>query len=216
MMVTGEPGVGKTHFATKAPKPLFLDFEEGTHTFDVDRVQIKTLDELREVFKSKEQLSDYKTLVVDSITSVSKLLEEHVLKTFDVKTMSEVTYGKGFTMHAEKLEQVLKNLMGLRMNLIVIAHTKSKTKSHPLWEAFDFLSIHTPKDSENFVCASMDFIGYLHKDAYVKDKKIKGAGNRVITFAPHPAHLAKTRLSALSNTFDVDQTDIFELIEKGE
>jgi hypothetical protein len=214
MMIIGEPGVGKSHLASLAPKPIFLDCESGSHHFDCDRVEVKSVGELREVLKSKDELANYQTLVVDSLTSIARLMESEIIRTNKVQTLTEIGFGKGFTMHAEKICALLDAFLSLPLNIIIIAHVKAKTRTHPLLDPHDYLSIQCPKDTEAYISAMMDLIGYMYKDSYVTEGKIKGSGERMITFKPDPAYLCKTRIPALEDTFNVNKANIYQVIEK--
>ena len=76
MMIYGQAGMRKTTTALSAPAPLLLDFDNGvkrvnmSHLDGVDIVQITSWDDVDEVLK--EDLSAYKTIVVDTI---GKMLE---------------------------------------------------------------------------------------------------------------------------------------------
>ena len=71
MMLYGQAGMRKTTTALSAPAPLLLDFDNGvkrvnmSHLDGVDIVQITSWDDVDEVLK--EDLSAYKTIVVDTI-----------------------------------------------------------------------------------------------------------------------------------------------------
>jgi len=82
MLVYGPPGVGKTTFASTAPKPLIIDLENGTMSLlgrDVDVAQVETLSDAREAIKYALN-NGYKTVVIDSITRYAELQLEEILR----------------------------------------------------------------------------------------------------------------------------------------
>lgn len=68
-LIYGQAGMGKTTLALSAPRPLLLDFDGGinrvNYAHQKDTVQVGTFQEALDVLK--EDLSDYDTIVVDTI-----------------------------------------------------------------------------------------------------------------------------------------------------
>ncbi len=84
----GLPSVGKTTLASQAPSPVFICCEDGARELNVaawvfdeksERVQPKSLDEFRAAVKSISTSHDgYKTLVIDGIGDLDKLVQKHL------------------------------------------------------------------------------------------------------------------------------------------
>lgn len=79
----GLSGTGKTVFASTFPKPmLIVKFEEGTNSVynvpGIDDVLITNTDEIKELVES-EQITKYKTIVVDTATMLQDMVLQEIL-----------------------------------------------------------------------------------------------------------------------------------------
>ena len=81
VLVYGMPGAGKTHFAGTFPKPLFLDMRGGLETVRKKKVAYyrpKTIAEIIS-FANPETLKDFRTIVLDHLTEMTRLLMADIL-----------------------------------------------------------------------------------------------------------------------------------------
>ena len=80
MMIYGQSGTGKTTFSLSSPDTLLLDFDNGVHRLEnqhrTDTVQVRTFQEVLNVLE--EDLSNYKTVVVDTIGKMLDYIIIHV------------------------------------------------------------------------------------------------------------------------------------------
>ena len=73
MLIYGDAGIGKSTFATTAPRPLIADCEDGTKFFgirgiSVDVAQTRKREDLLEfVNHIASHMADYDTIVIDPI-----------------------------------------------------------------------------------------------------------------------------------------------------
>ena len=67
-LVYGPEGIGKTTFASKFPKPLFIDAEDGSNHLNVDRTQRPTSWTMLKgiIEELTKDAQGYKTLVIDT------------------------------------------------------------------------------------------------------------------------------------------------------
>ena len=75
MVVYGPPGIGKTTFASTAPKPLIIDLEGGFLSIagkDVDVCRAHTLKDVREAIRHAID-NKYGTVVIDSLTRLAEM-----------------------------------------------------------------------------------------------------------------------------------------------
>jgi hypothetical protein len=128
LFMFGPAGVGKTTAAIQFPRSYIIDCEKGTENY-VDRivesgsVVFQTVDIFEVIAEVKSLLTeqhDYRTLVIDPITTVyNDLLEK-----------SEAKVGADFGRHygaANKEMKRLANLiMALDMNVVISAHAKAE------------------------------------------------------------------------------------------
>ena len=69
--VSGTDGIGKSTFASKAPKPIFIKTEDGTNFIDVPSFPLcKSYDDIvKQIQTLIEEDHDYRTLVFDTTRS---------------------------------------------------------------------------------------------------------------------------------------------------
>ena len=101
-LVYGEPGVGKTTFGSLFPAPIFLGNELPDH-IDVPKLKDvdMTLEGLISAAKFLQEQTEYKTIVVDTVTGIQNALVEAMLAKVnkgkeDKDKRSVHTYGRGF------------------------------------------------------------------------------------------------------------------------
>src|SRR5829696_8702726 len=128
LFMFGPAGVGKTTAAIQFPNSYVIDCERGTENYDKlitasGSAVFQTTDMLEVISEVKSLLTekhDYRTLVIDPITTVyNDLLEK-----------CEAKVGSDFGRHygeANKLMKRLANLiMALDMNVVITAHAKTE------------------------------------------------------------------------------------------
>lgn len=198
--IVGTPGVGKSTLGALFPKPIFIQAEDGSSVFDTWAEEDKPVvfPALRRADKSKsistkdailEQLRalavedhDFKTLVIDSVTSLHNLFEHEVCDADGVSNIGEACggYGKGYLaikeMHAEVKSacDYLRNKKG--MTIIFLAHCGvQKMKNRPDADEYSVYSLDMDKNSIPVYVNLVDAVLYLRQDEFVKgvatDKK---------------------------------------------
>jgi len=129
VLIYGQPGLGKTTLALSAPQPLLLDFDGGVHRVSpqhqTDTLQVGNWDEVLQVLK--EDLSAYKTLVMDTAGKMLDFMTAYLIKN-DPKlgkkdgALSLQGYGARKVMFSNFVSFV--NMLG--KNLIFVAHDKEE------------------------------------------------------------------------------------------
>jgi hypothetical protein len=135
VLLYGIEKVGKSSLAAKFPAPLFLDVEQGTHQLDLNRLDIKSADELDKAITwvARDQ-HNYKTLVVDSVDWAEKLLADRVLVENNWKSIETPNYGKGFVVLREAFKLFLESLGPVickEINVVLIGHAHIKKYNPP-------------------------------------------------------------------------------------
>ncbi len=142
LMIYGQRGVGKTTFAAKAPKPVFIATEDGTAHLDVARFPIpKVWEELLQCLTvlAKEK-HEYQSIVIDSLDWVEQLAHGQIAKDNGVKRVADLPFGQGYKQAAELMFVFLKYLNVLYnqgLHIILIAHSDIKPFNNPAGYSFD-------------------------------------------------------------------------------
>lgn len=202
--IFGEAGSGKTTWAAGAPKPIFACIEEGANELDIARLPTidsyeKMVDSIKALLNEKH---DYQTLVIDSMDHFEPILNQHVCKKNDWKTLEDGSYGKGVSAANAQWGEFFGLLKELRkkMNLVLIAHTQTKSFSDPTLPApFDRTTMKLSKGASALTKENVDALLYLAYDqSVVIDKTTKKGrgfgGEERVTFTQYrSAHDGKNR-----------------------
>lgn len=226
-LVYGDSGVGKTVFASTAPRPiLWLEAEGGTHSIgdktDIDVAQVQSLETYRETLKFLEANPGlYKTLVVDSLTESSAGLLKEIMRQAVIDDEERDEFEPHFAEWrklTEIMREIIRAYRDLPMHLVVTALERedtdemtSRVKVRPR------LSPALADELPGF----MDFVGYMYSkgdiiDAKKKDGEEQDPIQRIMLLRPTIKHRAKLRAPMGSNPPDmlVDPTfdDVAKLI----
>lgn len=198
--IVAAPGAGKTTLGALFPNPIFIQAEEGTSVFEIwaeeDRPivfpqlprankenKISTKDvvvsQLRDL---ATQDHEFKTLVIDSVTSLHNMFEHEVCDSYGVDNIGDAAggYGKGYLavkeIHAEVKTacDYLRNKKG--MTIVFLAHLGvQKMKNRPDADEYSVYSLDMHKDSLPIYVNLVDAVLYLRQEEFVKggatDKK---------------------------------------------
>lgn len=191
--IVGFPGVGKSTLAAMFPNPVFIQAENASTVFETwdEGQQPAFFPELPAPNKKREakpseallaQLRElvaedhpYKTVVIDTITSMNTLFEAEVVE-FDkdgVTNIGEAAGGfhKGFLvvagMHA-RIRQACEHLRRKGISVVFLAHTGVvKMKNRPEAGEYTAYSIDMAEKARQIYVSSSDAVLYLKSKEFV-------------------------------------------------
>lgn len=207
--IFGEGGTGKTLLASTFPAPVFIRAEDGfdvfagrakaPHSFPVLQTGIDIFDQLEALL---EQEHPFKTLVIDSITSLNKLFEAYIVAK-DPKAVSMATadggYGKGFEHLAMLNARVKKMADALRsekgMAVVFLGHVELEKLDLPDEENYSRFSMSIHKKSIGFYTDFVSLVGLLKLQTIVNKEtgKVRSFGDRVMICDKRASSIAKNR-----------------------
>ena len=209
IIVYGPAGVGKSSFAAGAPKPLFIDVDKRTGHLAVDRVVPGSWSEVLGVMRELHAApGEYKTLVIDTLDHLQDLVHVEVCAKHKWANIEEPAFMRGYAVALEEWRQFMAGVDALRVKgvqVVMLAHAQPRTVQNPAGENYDIVGLKL-KGSRNasvseFLREKVDLIGYAHFEDLAKklaktDTKAKAltSGERVLTFAHHPAYETKQGL----------------------
>ena len=128
VLIYGVEGIGKTTFAAQFPRPLFIDTEGGSNTYDVARLPKPTswtmfMDEIREAAGKKL----CKTLVIDTIDWAERMCTAQICAAYNVKGVEDFSYGKGYIYVYEEFGRflnLLSDVVDYGINVVLVAHAQ--------------------------------------------------------------------------------------------
>lgn len=136
VIIYGTEGVGKTTLASKFPKPLFIDAENGSEALNVARYPYPTswqmlMSEVQEFLNNPQ---GYKTLVIDSIDWAEAKAIEMICAGMKVNGIEDIGWSKGYTYLNEEMGRLLNLLtevINRGVNVVLIAHMVIRTITKP-------------------------------------------------------------------------------------
>lgn len=131
MVIYGEPGVGKSVFASKSPKPFFIttdgnyDWLEDFGAKEKDHIQVYSWAEAKKVFE--RPFDEYETIVVDLTEDLFKWCEFEFCQKNRCDHVSDLGYGKGYDITRNEFFIEISKLLAKDKNVILIMHGYSTT-----------------------------------------------------------------------------------------
>ncbi len=214
LLVYGTEGVGKSTFAAGAPKPIFIQTEDGLSEIECDKFPLATsFDDvnsaLTELYSTEH---DYQTVVIDSCDWLERLIFDVLCQQYNVASIEKVDggYAKGYTHALTHWRNVLHALDLLRnergMVVIVVAHCKIEKFEDPESSAYDRYSPRLHKHASALVCEWSDAVLFatrrfrtqtedagFNRTRTIASAVGNGGGERVLRCVGSPACIAKNR-----------------------
>ena len=164
-MIYGNGGIGKTTFASTAPKPLLLDCENGAKYFglrgiEIDVIQIQTWKDFedRELIETVKT-GDYETIIVDPIGEAMDKLINGLADFGNSKLVqpdgSPTMAGWGYVK--KKMRNFVKFLRDSGKNVILIAHIDEKMDDEQRIVKRPMIATKISEELINMV----DVVGYM-------------------------------------------------------
>lgn len=207
MLVYGNGGVGKTTFASTAPKPLLVDCENGAKYFGLrgikmDVAKISTWSDMEGLFQIASS-GEYQTIVLDPIGELMEKLKRFMINKGDKKLVqsdgSPSMAGWGWLK--DTMRNTIKILRDSGANLLLIAHVEEKADEEKLVKRPMIMT----KISDEIV-NMVDIVGYMTviNDPEAGEKRI------IIVDPASDKYVAKDRTGQLGKYIPPNFTEIIE------
>ena len=203
VVIYGIEKIGKTTLASKFPKPIFIDVEDGSKNINVSRMDKPTSWSMLNSqvdYIGKNKGAGYKTLVIDSADWAERLCVSHVCDIKGVTNLGDVGYGNGFVALEQEFGKFLDKLdrvKALGINIVVIAHSTIKKFEQPDEAgSYDRYELKMEKKTAPLVKEWCDMLLFANYKTIVVeiDGKKKAQGGKRALFAEHtPAFDAGNR-----------------------
>ena len=212
IMVYGQEGVGKSTLGASAPDPIFIQTEDGLGEIDTCKFPLagSLSDVLAELTALRDEEHNFRTVVIDSLDWLERLIFDEVCKEFGVRSIEKADggYGKGYVdalVHWRKVLALLDDLRNKRgMMIILLAHAKVERFEDPENTAYDRYAPRLHKHAARLISEWVDAVLFATKRLRISkdgDSRAIAApigadgGERILRTNGSPACLAKNRFS---------------------
>jgi hypothetical protein len=206
ILLYSSPGWGKSTFAASMPNPIFLDCEDGLSGLTVN--SFPTIEKFDDLIKYLNLLimekHDYKTIVLDSVSSIERLILSHLCKIHNKKSIASWGYGEGYSLALNlwyDIMQILDKIRKQKITIMLLGHAEVKTISPPNVDPYDKYVITIYNKTAYALSQWTDIVLFGDHRVYTADtsqgaKKVSkgiGQGIRIIYTDERPAFFAKSR-----------------------
>lgn len=202
-VIYGPEGIGKSTLASQFPDVVFVDFEHGTDSMDVRRFDTpENFDGVLTLLNSISQEDVCTTVVLDTADKLEQLISHHVCLKYEIRSIEDAGYGKGYTYLAEawiELMKVCDKVIDSGKNIVFVAHAQMRKFEQPdEMGAYDRWELKLSKKTSPLLKEWSDMLLFCsYKTSVVTDEKTKSkkaVGGKRIMYATHdPCWDAKNR-----------------------
>ena len=131
MLLYGAPGVGKSVFASKFPKPFFIttdgnyEWLEDFGAKEEDHQQVNSWTEFLK-FIHNNKFDGYDTIVIGLIEDLFKWCESEFCAKNKIDYVGDLGYGKGYRITKDDFFVEMSKLIGLPKHIIFLSHETSQ------------------------------------------------------------------------------------------
>jgi hypothetical protein len=214
ILIYGTEGIGKSTFGSEAPKPIFIQTEDGLGEIECDKfpLAVKLEDVTTALHELCTEQHDYQTVVIDSLDWLERLIWEELCRAYSVTSIEKVDggYAKGYTHAVSYWREILNDLARLRLErgmvVIGIAHAKIEKFEDPASCSYDRYSPRLNKHASALVCEWSDAVLFANRkfrtqtedEGFGRKRTIAnaigtGGGERVLRCVGGPSCIAKNR-----------------------
>lgn len=130
MIVYGKAGAGKTTFAASAPRPLILDFENGTkylgtRGISADVIRMKDWFSANELLELDKLMKNYDTIVIDPLgEAMEKLINSPYILGRQYRQGDGSLTLSGWGEAKEQMRTFIKGMRDSRKHVVIVSHVK--------------------------------------------------------------------------------------------
>lgn len=214
MLLYGLPKIGKSTFASKFNKTLFLATEKGLKGLDVFQINISNwLDFVQAVELLLGKKHDFHTVAIDTVDNLFKYCLDYVCTKHHIDHPSDSKWGKGWDLLQHEFEKWILKLSMSDMGLIFISHARESEvmNKHSKWTK---IGPSIPNQARKVILPFVDIIGYC---CVVEEQKGKDfVERRSIVFKPSDLIEAGDRTGFMPERINLRYESFKKYFEKTE
>ena len=165
--IYGAGKTGKTTLASQMDKSLLIAWQKGYNTIPGIMAQdVKSWSEMKMILrelKKPEVQEAYHCIVIDTIDIAATACEKYVCSQNGVDNISELAWGKGWSLVKRELEETFRAITQLGYTLFFISHAKDKVFKRENGTEYNQI-VPTLSTSYNEIIKDMaDLYAYAHQ-----------------------------------------------------
>jgi len=207
LLLLGVEKIGKSTFASQADDAIFIPIKGEEGADDLDVAKFPTARTFSDVIEAIGTLysedHDYKTVVIDSASTLEPLVWDAVCKRSGVESIEQVGggYGKGLIEAMTEWRKMLDGLDALRNDRniasILIGHVSVKAFNDPTTDSYDTYLFDVNKRASEAIQRWSDAILFCNRRVAVKKEetgfnqtkaRATGGGDPFLYTQKRPAH----------------------------
>ena len=162
LLLYGAPKVGKTTTLSQLKDCLILDTESGAHMVGGHILDINGREELLDMYRNAAAGHKFKYFALDTIDKLIEWTDLQVRQEFQVDSIADLAYGKGFGLVRERVINNVKKLQTLCDHTIIVGHRKTAAAVDNS-NAVDPESLDISGKLKNMLMAMSDAVGYVYR-----------------------------------------------------
>ncbi len=129
--IWGQSMHGKTYLAKQFPNPIILNTDGNGKKIDTPHIDILDFETFVEALKEIEEgKHSYETIVVDLIDDIKTFMEDYICKKYNVETLADAGFGKGFSDAKSIWKRLMIRLSQLPYTVVFISHIIQATDEY--------------------------------------------------------------------------------------
>ena len=163
LLLYGAPKVGKTTMLSKLNDCLVVDTEQGGNMLEGYFHSVNSKEELLQFYAEAAEGHEYKYFALDTVDKIVTWTEKDVCREFDIESINDLPFGKGFGLVRERVMNNIKKLTSLCDHLIIVGHRKTASPIDNS-TAIEPESLDISGKLKNMIMAQADGIGYMFRE----------------------------------------------------
>lgn len=200
-MAHGPKGVGKTTIGSTFPRPLFFDMEESSKSFDVQRVEPTSYEEIMATIKDAnardKSTLPFESLILDSGDMLERIIHKKVCTDNQVSAIEDIPYKNGYIYALDYWFEIIKETKKLRdihgVHVLWLCHSVIKKFDNPqLNTSYDRYVVKMHHKAADLLEELCEMVLFVNNDVATKKDKM----TKKIHAIDLESHCMFTRLSA--------------------
>lgn len=164
LLLYGAPKVGKTTMLSKLDDCLIIDTEKGTNMLEAYVQEVNNRQELIQTLKDAMEGHEFKYIAIDTIDRVVQWAEQAVCAEYEVPSIADLTFGKGYALAREKVMNTINAFRDCCEHLIIVGHRKVARAVIDGKALVEPESLDITGKLKNLIMSDCDAIGYVLRE----------------------------------------------------